>query len=130
MIPVADLVPWMQLKRSPVQSASTPSGTVLVSYVRGLALISQDRSGGTSFYHADGLGSIRFLTDSAGAVTDRYRGRSTRERKLLRDRNILVGELPDDPSVLFNLRPPDLRKMYARTLISVTAEWRVAWGSR
>lgn len=35
-------------------------------------LLSQDRSGNTSYYLADGQGSTRALTDSAGNVTDRY----------------------------------------------------------
>jgi RHS repeat-associated protein len=47
-------------------------------YVRGDDLLAVMRPGSapaswtTRFYHADGLGSIRALTDEAGAVTDRY----------------------------------------------------------
>jgi len=46
-----------------------PSGVILVSYVPG---ISQTRDGITSFYHVDGLGSMRALTNAGGNVQDRY----------------------------------------------------------
>ncbi len=49
-----------------------PSGLAVVSYVYGNDLISQDRGGAKSYYHVDGLGSTRALTNAAGAVTDRY----------------------------------------------------------
>ena len=48
------------------------SGTVLARYVRGVDLISQDRSGARSFYHYDGTASTRLLTDASGSATDRY----------------------------------------------------------
>jgi RHS repeat-associated protein len=50
----------------------TPNGTINVSYVHGLDLISQTRQGETFFYHIDGLGSTRALTDETGMLTDRY----------------------------------------------------------
>ena len=52
----------------------TPGGIIKVSYVHGLDLISQNRPGDTeeSFYHVDGLGSTRALTNNSGIVTDRY----------------------------------------------------------
>lgn len=52
----------------------TPGGIIQVSYVHGRDLISQNRPAttGKSFYHVDGLGSTRSLTDAAGVVTDRY----------------------------------------------------------
>ena len=43
-----------------------------VNYTYGDDLISQDRAGSTSFYHYDGLGSTRGLSDSAGSLTDTY----------------------------------------------------------
>lgn len=51
-----------------------PGGIIKVSYVHGLDLISQDRpaTSGESFYHVDGLGSTRALSDVSGAITDRY----------------------------------------------------------
>jgi RHS repeat-associated protein len=48
------------------------SGTPITEYTYGLNLIEQERGGVKSFYHADGLGSTRFLTDSLGTVTDAY----------------------------------------------------------
>ena len=52
----------------------TPGGVLKVSYVHGLDLISQNRPAdtGKSFYHVDGLGSTRALTNALGLVTDRY----------------------------------------------------------
>ncbi|MHB8954831.1 MAG: putative Ig domain-containing protein [Pirellulaceae bacterium] len=52
----------------------TPGGVIKVSYVHGLDLISQNRPNdtGKSFYHVDGLGSTRALTNASGLVTDRY----------------------------------------------------------
>ncbi len=52
----------------------TPGGIIKVSYVHGLDLISQNRPAetGKSFYHVDGLGSTRALTNGSGLVTDTY----------------------------------------------------------
>jgi fibro-slime domain-containing protein/RHS repeat-associated protein len=49
-----------------------PGGALAATYVRGLDLIFQDRQGTRSYYHADGLGSVRALSNAAGAVTDTY----------------------------------------------------------
>jgi len=48
------------------------NGNLLVRYAYGHDLISQTRGGATSYYHYDGLGSTRALTNSAEAVTDTY----------------------------------------------------------
>jgi RHS repeat-associated protein len=48
------------------------NGNSIVDYTYGIGLISQHRGSATSFYHADGLGSTRLLTDSSGSVTDTY----------------------------------------------------------
>ena len=48
------------------------SGSLTVSYVYGDDLIRQKRGGSVSYYHYDGLGSTRVLTDDAGGVTDTY----------------------------------------------------------
>ena len=53
------------------------AGTLKAYYVRGDDLLSVTRPNGlgawtTRFYHADGLGSIRRLTDEAGNITDGY----------------------------------------------------------
>ncbi|MHB8861524.1 MAG: putative Ig domain-containing protein [Pirellulaceae bacterium] len=49
-----------------------PSGLIMASYVYGHVLISQASDGASSFYHVDGLGSTRALTDVTGAVLNRY----------------------------------------------------------
>jgi RHS repeat-associated protein len=49
-----------------------PGGSVNASYVYGGDLISQSRNGAKSLYLYDGLGSVRALTNSTGAVTDTY----------------------------------------------------------
>ena len=48
------------------------AGVVQRVYVYGLARISERQGGVTSFYGYDGRGSVRLLTNSAGAVTDNY----------------------------------------------------------
>jgi RHS repeat-associated protein len=48
------------------------AGTLAVGYVYGDDLISQERSGTASYYHYDGIGSTRALTDDTGTATDDY----------------------------------------------------------
>ena len=48
------------------------AGTAQRVYTYGLNRISQSQASGTSFYGYDGHGSVRLLTDTTGAVTDRY----------------------------------------------------------
>ena len=45
-------------------------GNLLAGYVYGDDLISQKRGGSVSYYHYDGLGSTRSLTDTSANVTD------------------------------------------------------------
>jgi RHS repeat-associated protein len=45
---------------------------LLVSYLHGDDLISQSRGGATHYYHYDGLGSTRALSDQTAVVTDSY----------------------------------------------------------
>ena len=47
-------------------------GELIVRYVYGHDLISQQRSGEQSVYQVDGLGSTRVITDEVGEVTDTY----------------------------------------------------------
>ncbi|RDH83493.1 MAG: hypothetical protein DIZ77_16230, partial [endosymbiont of Seepiophila jonesi] len=47
-------------------------GALQVSYTYGMDLLSQDRGGAISYYHADGLGSVRGLTNGAESLTDTY----------------------------------------------------------
>ncbi len=49
------------------------AGTITTSYTHGLDLLTRESNGKSSFYHVDGLGSTRNLTDSSGTVTDTYR---------------------------------------------------------
>ncbi len=42
-------------------------GNLLAHYIRGAELLAAERLGESHTYHADGLGSVRALTDSAGA---------------------------------------------------------------
>jgi RHS repeat-associated protein len=48
------------------------SGGLMVRYVYGDDLISQNRSGSTSYYHYDGQMSTRQLTDDSETITDGY----------------------------------------------------------
>ena len=48
------------------------SGSVQRVYTYGLNRVSQSLASGASFYGDDGHGSVRLLTDTTGAVTDRY----------------------------------------------------------
>ncbi len=49
-----------------------PGVAAEVFYVYGNDLIFQERDGEQSFYHVDGLGSTRVLTDENGLASDRY----------------------------------------------------------
>jgi len=57
---------------SHVVAESDGSGTFLAYYVRADDLLSVIRLTEQRHYHADGLGSIRVLTDETGAITDIY----------------------------------------------------------
>ncbi len=57
---------------SQVIAESDSGGSVTAYYVRGNELLAALRPAGTRFFHADGLGSVRRLTDEAGLVTDTY----------------------------------------------------------
>ena len=52
--------------------AENVNGSLDVAYHYGDDLISQNRSGDTNYFHVDGLGSTRVLTDASGNPTDRY----------------------------------------------------------
>jgi RHS repeat-associated protein len=55
-----------------VVAEADAAGDLTAYYIRGNDLLAVERPSGARFYHADGLGSIRVLTDEAGVVTDRY----------------------------------------------------------
>lgn len=48
------------------------NGQILAEYTYGLGLIKSDRSDNETYYHTDGLGSTRLLTNTAGQVVDTY----------------------------------------------------------
>lgn len=48
------------------------SGNITTDYTQGLGLIRSRASGRESFYHTDGLGSTRVITDNVGLITNRY----------------------------------------------------------
>ena len=48
------------------------NGAAIVRYTYGDDLISQQRNAATFFYHYDGLGSTRGLSDASGSLTDSY----------------------------------------------------------
>lgn len=52
--------------------AELEGASVSAYFVRGDDLLAVIRPAGTRFFHADGLGSIRALTDESGGVTDTY----------------------------------------------------------
>lgn len=56
------------LAPSEIAALAQPPAT----YVYGLDLISQTRNGATSYYGYDGHGSVRFLMNASGTVTDTY----------------------------------------------------------
>lgn len=57
---------------SQVVAETDSAGSLKAAYVRGDDLLAVLRPAGDRFYHADGLGSVRVLSDDAGEATDRY----------------------------------------------------------
>ncbi len=55
-----------------LEERSALTGDPTVKYLYGLALVSQTRGTDTHYYGYDGLGSVRYLTDANGLVTDTY----------------------------------------------------------
>ncbi|HEU4834353.1 MAG TPA: fibro-slime domain-containing protein [Pyrinomonadaceae bacterium] len=84
------------------------SGQIVASYTYGLELISQRRNGVDSFYLADALGSTRALTNSQGAVTDRYSydafGQMLSSTGTTVNSFLYTGEQKDDAAGLYYLR--------------------------
>jgi RHS repeat-associated protein len=58
-------------QRFPQVLEETAGGQV-TRYVRYDELVAQIRNGEKHYYHTDALGSVRFLTDAAGSITDRF----------------------------------------------------------
>jgi RHS repeat-associated protein len=110
---------------SQVVAEQDGSGSVEAGYVYGHDLISQDRGGTRSYYHADALGSTRALTNDAGEVTDTYAygafgdesnstGSTTNEIRFTGER--------EDPTSLYHLRAryydPEIARFLTRDPVS------------
>lgn len=86
----------------------TAAGASKVSYVHGNDLIAQQRAGQSSYYHVDGLGSIRALSNANGVATDRYAyeayGRTIEKSGLTDNAYLFAGEQRDSDLGLDYLR--------------------------
>jgi RHS repeat-associated protein len=93
---------------SQVVAETDGDDNLLATYVRGNDLLAVVRPGGARFYHADGLGSIRALTDEGGAVTDRYSyeafGELLNHTGVDLNTYLFAGEQLERASALYNLR--------------------------
>jgi RHS repeat-associated protein len=70
-----DVVNWYVYDGNAIIAAYNSSGTVTARYAHGLNIdepLAVQRGSATSFYHADGLGSIVVLTNAAGSVVQTY----------------------------------------------------------
>ena len=83
-------------------------GKLLGSYLYGDDLISQTRGTTTSYYHYDGLGSTRALTNSMGEITDTYSydafGNILEKSGNTKNDYLYTGELYDSGIGLYYLR--------------------------
>jgi RHS repeat-associated protein len=77
----------------------TPGGIIQTSYIHGNDLISQAELNERSFYHVDGLGSIRVLTNGSVLETNRYiydaYGRVLNQEASVRNIYLFAGEQRD-----------------------------------
>ena len=85
------------------------SGNILASYtLAGTELISQSRSGSTSYYLQDGQGSVRNLANAAGNITDTYSytafGELQSQTGSTSNHYLYTGQQFDDASGLYSLR--------------------------
>ncbi|MFA7239697.1 MAG: RHS repeat-associated core domain-containing protein [Sulfuricellaceae bacterium] len=62
-------LPYAQVVEEKSTLGAATESTV---YLHGIDLIQQTRGGQGTFYHQDGLGSVRALSDAQGALTDAY----------------------------------------------------------
>ena len=84
------------------------NGIVNVSYTHGLDLISQQRSNKSFFYHTDGIGSTRLLTNDSEAVVNSYvydaYGKAISQMEGVRNSYKFTGEQFDENANLYYLR--------------------------
>ncbi|WP_414530917.1 hypothetical protein, partial [Nodularia chucula] len=48
------------------------AGEITTDYTHGIGLVRSRHDNREGFYHTDGLGSTRLITDNVGLITDRY----------------------------------------------------------
>jgi RHS repeat-associated protein len=97
-------------------------GAVERSYAYGLKLVSQKQASGVSFYGFDGHGSVRYLTDASGNVTDAYTyegfGNLIHSTETTTNAYLYAGEQIDPNTRLYYLRArhlnPNLGQFTAR----------------
>ncbi len=112
----------------------TPAGASTASYVYGNALIAQNHTGQASYYHADGLGSTRALSNAAGTATDRYAyeayGRTIARSGATNNLYLFAGEQRDSDVGLDYLRArylvPGLGRFNTRDVYEVGLWWPMA----
>lgn len=71
------------------------NGVEAVNYLYGDDLISQQRNGAALYYHYDGLGSTRALTDATATITDPYDYEVLKQTGLTVNSFLYIGELYD-----------------------------------
>ena len=103
-------------------SVNGQPASLSAAYTYGLGLVSQNRSGARSYYHPDGLGSTRLLTDQTGLPTDSYDydafGRITAQTGTTENSYLFAGEQRDKHLGLDYLRArymsPSLGRFFGR----------------
>ena len=65
-------LPYAQVAQETATTTGATPTTATTAYLYGLERIQLTRGGQGTYYHGDGLGSTRVLTDQAGTVTDSY----------------------------------------------------------
>jgi RHS repeat-associated protein len=101
-----------------VLEEKTAAGAVTASYVHGFAPIIQCRDGQLRFYVGDGSRTTRLLTDSDGAIADRYSydafGVLLEHEGVTTNPHLFVGEWLDPITGRYNLRARDYDPAYGR----------------
>ena len=112
----------------------TPGGVIQASYVFGNQIISERQNGATSYYHVDGLGSVRALTNASGVVTDRYVydafGRMLSQTGTTANPFLFAGQQSDGSSGLYYMRAryydPAAGRFYGQDPVGATLQYPVS----
>ncbi len=106
---IDDVQPYAQ-----VLEEYSSNGVVQVEYVYGNDLIAQEQGNSRTYYHVDGLGSTRLLTDSTGSIVSNYNyeayGELISSTGSLENKYLFAGEQYDQ-----NLGDYYLRQRYYNT---------------